>query len=488
MPAPASIRIGRVRDPIHGYITFTVPSKSKEITEKRLIDSEWVQRLRRIFQLQSAWVVYPCAVHTRFAHVLGAMQLAGDLALRLYPKFKEAFPNEEIPDNPYYVEEMFRLAGLLHDVGHGPLGHRLDEAYTYPRYKKTHEDISQRIVEEYLAESISKIRCSPHGRFDQPIDPKKLYRFIKLGGSFEGYALWEQVFSKIMLGIASADAMDFLLRDRYFCGTTDIGEIDLGRILSEITVSPHAGISLYGGALPALRGLLQTRYSLFRNIYYHPKKIAYDMVLGELLAEALEILRVGDIVKNLDRFLSITDFQILSVVDEWKTAREKRKRRIGNLWHKIVYARENPYHLLKEDERLYHTLREAEEMVPSHILEKEIAKPFPASAGAKGSIMRVDLRNQHLFRCYPDLGTMRKRDDVKSMGLIDGDDRDVSEWGNHSLGDIPLKYEAARVYGIGEAVVPLVERDAFAPAPQLGFGFETGYAAEAARRTEITST
>ncbi len=101
-----------VRDVIHNYIYFTIPVDDKGVTEKNLIDTEWVQRLRQIFQLQSAWLIYPNAVHSRFQHSLGVMQLAGDMAYRLYDKFKEAFPAEDIPQKNY-VEEIFRLAGLL---------------------------------------------------------------------------------------------------------------------------------------------------------------------------------------------------------------------------------------------------------------------------------------------------------------------------------------------------------------------------------------
>ena len=62
-----------IADPIHQYIQFTVPEKKGEVTEKALIDSPWVQRLRYIYQLQSARWVYPSAEHSRFQHSLGAM-------------------------------------------------------------------------------------------------------------------------------------------------------------------------------------------------------------------------------------------------------------------------------------------------------------------------------------------------------------------------------------------------------------------------------
>src|SRR5918999_3788494 len=84
-----------IADPIHRYIQFTVPQKKGEVTEKDLIDSVWIQRLRYIYQLQSARWVYPSAEHSRFVHSLGAMHVAGRFARHLYPFLRTVLP--EVP-------------------------------------------------------------------------------------------------------------------------------------------------------------------------------------------------------------------------------------------------------------------------------------------------------------------------------------------------------------------------------------------------------
>src|SRR5574339_210656 len=85
-----------IADPIHKYVSFTVPQSQAdphERAEKDLIDSSWVQRLRYIYQLQSARWVYPSAEHTRFVHSLGTMHVAGRFARHLYPFLKTIAPD-----------------------------------------------------------------------------------------------------------------------------------------------------------------------------------------------------------------------------------------------------------------------------------------------------------------------------------------------------------------------------------------------------------
>jgi HD superfamily phosphohydrolase len=104
---------GLIADPIYHYILMTDRVEGEE-TERDVIDTPWVQRLRRIFQLQSARWVYPSAEHTRFQHSLGTMHVAGAFSEKLYPSLSQV--DNDIPSFPF-IEELLRLGGLLHDVG-----------------------------------------------------------------------------------------------------------------------------------------------------------------------------------------------------------------------------------------------------------------------------------------------------------------------------------------------------------------------------------
>ena len=152
-------------DPIHEYIPFTVPMERSpgacEVTEKDLIDAPWVQRLRYINQLQSARWVFPGAEHSRFQHSLGAMHVAGRFARQLYPSLCALEPS--CPSLPY-VEEVLRMAALLHDVGHGPFGHFFDENHL-AQYGVGHVAVGAYIITHARDEALCRLRRSPSGPF-----------------------------------------------------------------------------------------------------------------------------------------------------------------------------------------------------------------------------------------------------------------------------------------------------------------------------------
>ena len=210
---------GLIADPIHQYILYTRPGGIPgEATEQDLIDTAWVQRLRRVPQLQSARWVYPAAEHSRFQHSLGAMHLAGRLAQQLYPSLRAIFPDAP---SAALIEELLRTAGLLHDVGHGPFGHFFDDNFLVD-YELTHELLGQRIIREELADLLRSLRRSPNGVFDagESIDPEWICYLM--GKSYtqplESHPRWLPHLKPLLSGVFTADNMDYVLRDSYMCG------------------------------------------------------------------------------------------------------------------------------------------------------------------------------------------------------------------------------------------------------------------------------
>ena len=153
-------------DPIHGYIPFIARSglPEGEVAEQEIIDHPWVQRMRQIHQLQTAWWVFPSAEHTRFQHILGAMHLASVAIGHWYESLTDSCRN--VPSRAY-VESLLRMAALLHDVGHGPFGHFFDDHFLH-QFDITHEDIGGVIIERELGDLLRRVRRNPNGREATP--------------------------------------------------------------------------------------------------------------------------------------------------------------------------------------------------------------------------------------------------------------------------------------------------------------------------------
>src|SRR5919107_2243190 len=168
--------VNLISDPIHRYVELTKRLTAEEsaaaglpaedAAEEDLLDTAWLQRLRRISQLQSARWVFPTAEHSRFTHGLGVMHEAGLWARSLYPSLRSTLTSrgDAVPSEGLVVETL-RIAGLLHDVGHGPFAHFFDDqvlsAFTAPPDPRrpagkalTHEDLSQLIIERELGDLI----------------------------------------------------------------------------------------------------------------------------------------------------------------------------------------------------------------------------------------------------------------------------------------------------------------------------------------------
>src|SRR5688500_8087498 len=159
-------------DPLHRYISFIGRAKPGATSERQIIDHPWLQRLRYIHQLQTAWWVFPAAEHTRFQHVLGAMHLASRAAERLYGSLREVCP--DVPSRAY-VESLLRMAALLHDVGHGPFGHFFDEHFLSD-FGLTHETLGCHIIRHELGDLLRGVRRNPQGQLEpgEVLDPDQI--------------------------------------------------------------------------------------------------------------------------------------------------------------------------------------------------------------------------------------------------------------------------------------------------------------------------
>jgi HD superfamily phosphohydrolase len=312
-------RVNLVADPIYGYVEITKAprrdgSDAGVTAEQDLLDNRWMQRARRIHQLQSAWWVFPAAEHSRFQHAVGAMHLAGVWARHLYPSLRLA---AETPSEAL-VEETLRLGGLLHDVGHGPFGHFFDEQYL-AQFGATHETISQRLITGELASLIGGLEASPHGAFaaGERVDPAWV-AYVISKEELEGFQppRWLELLKPVLCGSFAADNMDYVPRDAYACGVS-VGPVDVRRIIHYTFISPE-GIALHQHGAEAMLLFLSSRMYLYNNLYHHRTVRRIDLHMREIFRDTIAQLLDGqNPLDDLEAYLGLNDWHLLNEVDRW---------------------------------------------------------------------------------------------------------------------------------------------------------------------------
>ena len=358
-----------IADPLYGYTRITVPQRPGEVAEADIIDNPWVQRLKRIHQLQSSWWVFPTAEHSRFSHSLGTMHLAGELAKSVYATLSDV--EHTTPSLPV-VEETLRLAGLLHDVGHGPFGHFLDEEYLHPRFGLDHELLSQRLIIGELGDAIAGLRRSPSGSFGrrESVDPEHVAYLIRAGEGDEGDAgdggegaaqggaaagpaaptsslpRWVRLLHLALSGAITVDNMDYVRRDAYMCGVS-IGAVDVDRLLY-YTFITHEGITYHKRALGALRAFLNARFYMYENVYFHRIGRAIDLHLREIFRPTLELILPESPFIDPEAYRRLTEWSLFTQVERWlHRSPGSPERELAEQWQAIIH-RDVKYRLVFE--------------------------------------------------------------------------------------------------------------------------------------------
>jgi HD superfamily phosphohydrolase len=231
------VRFETLRDPLWNNI------RVDELT-LTLVDTEVFQRLRYVRQLGLAYLVYPGATHTRFEHALGAYHLARNTLALLTESGNEIETEDQC---------IVRAAALLHDVGHYPFSHALEEIG-----QLHHEDVARPLI---TRGPVAQILVSEIG----PAAPLRVFELIR-GTS-------RSALQGLISGSLDLDKIEYLKRDAFMCGVP-YGEIDVHRLTQSLLLvaDPETGertIGIREKGLSALESLLFAKYQMYRNVYWH---------------------------------------------------------------------------------------------------------------------------------------------------------------------------------------------------------------------------
>ena len=379
-----------IADPIYQYASFTVPTANfpDEKTEKDLIDSPWVQRLRRIYQLQSARLVYPAAEHSRFQHCLGTMHVAGEFGRYLYPSLKEVCRDAASLN---YVEELLRVAGLLHDVGHGPYGHFFDDHFL-SQYDITHEDIGKAIIRKRLGKTIRRIRRSPSGPFAERecLDPDHVAVLIRMPEENDTrLPRWLQLLRQLFSGIYTVDNLDYVQRDAYMTGfSLDIVDITRLRFYTFFT---KGGLTLHQAGISALSRFINARLNLYTNVYFHRTTRALDLHLQEIFRDTMRIIFPWNPLAALDEYLKCDEWHLYHTVSGWLREKSRKKMRLGQEWERL-YKREVKWKMSFSTEISIDQIQRGTRFADAGEYERQLRGFLPRKL--KGISFRIDLATQ----------------------------------------------------------------------------------------------
>jgi len=244
-----------VRDPLWNNIGIDAQALT-------VLDTPPFQRLRYVRQLGHAFLVYPGATHTRFEHALGTYHLAR----RALAMLQERDALAGLPaDDPLLI----RLAALLHDIGHYPFSHALEEAGL-----PSHEGLArERLAQDELARALTATGLA------DPAD--RIAALIAGAGT--------SPLRGLISGALDLDKIEYLTRDARMCGVP-YGTVDVDRLLHSLVLVEYAGepvIGLHEKGVSALESLLFAKYQMYRNVYWHHAVRSATAMFKRVVREAL---------------------------------------------------------------------------------------------------------------------------------------------------------------------------------------------------------
>ena len=377
-----------INDPVFGFI------KIPRGLLYDIVEHPMMQRLNRINQLGLASVVYPGARHTRFQHSLGAFHLMSEAILSLQQKGQFIFDSEA---------EAVQAAILMHDIGHGPFSHVLENTLIKGI---SHEDISLLMMEE--------INRHFNGQLNLAVSIFK--------GEYPKDFLHQLISSQLDM-----DRLDYLRRDSFYTGVTE-GNIGSARIIKMLNVVDDL-LVVESKGIYSLENYLTTRRLMYWQVYLHKTAVACEKVLVNTLLRAKDLTRQGKLVfasPSLQYFLQN------EVDGTWFDNHEEALKMYGDLDDSDIWSALKAWKY--SDDKILSTL--ATDMLNRHIFKVEVNE---APVGedrimdiAAQIASKMDISTDDARRYMMSINTIQKDmynvdDDSITILYKDGSTKDISE-------------------------------------------------------------
>ena len=377
-----------INDPVFGFI------KIPRGLLYGIVEHPLFQRLNRINQLGLASVVYPGARHTRFQHSLGSFHLMTEAVRSLQEKGNFIFDSEA---------EAVEAAILMHDIGHGPFSHVLEDTLIHGI---SHEDISLLMMEQ--------INRDLGGQLNLAISIFK--------GDYPKNFLHQLISSQLDM-----DRLDYLRRDSFYTGVTE-GNIGSARIIKMLNVVDDSLVVEHKG-IYSLENYLTTRRLMYWQVYLHRTCVAYEKVLVNMLNRAKYLIRTGQEV-----FVSPALFYFLTndVDANWFAAHPETLTYYGELDDSDLWSAMKAWK--HHDDKILSTL--ATDMLDRHIFKVEVTEvpveETHTETIAKEISAQMEISIDDAKQYMMSLNTISKdmynvEDDSIAILYKDGTIRDISE-------------------------------------------------------------